>query len=67
VLIPGVIDTSVIYQTIGHAGTKEFSSAEHFKSGPVQKARNAAKLLISIFDEFLKYESGGFAAIKKMS
>lgn len=65
-LAPGVIDTPMIHQIIDYVDAKEFPSVERLKNGPIQKAEDAAKLLVNTFDELLKYESGSFIDIRKI-
>jgi NAD(P)-dependent dehydrogenase (short-subunit alcohol dehydrogenase family) len=66
-LAPGVIDTSMVRHIINKVDDQIFPSAKKLKEGKIQTPREAAKLLISIFDTLLKYESGSFLDVRTMS
>ena len=65
-LAPGIIDTPMVRHIINKINEHEFPSVKTLKEGNIQTPREAALLLISIFDKLLAYESGSFLDVRTM-
>lgn len=65
-LAPGVIRTPMVEHIIEEVDDTLFPSAKRLKENPIQTVDEAAKNLIDIFPQLLKYESGSFLDVRTM-
>ena len=66
-LAPGIIDTPMVRHIINKVDDLTFPSAKKLKESHIQTPKEAAQLLISMFDKLLKYESGSFLDVRTMN
>ena len=65
-LAPGVIHTPMVQHIIDEVDDTVFPSVKQLKSGHIQTPQEAARNLITIFPQLLRYESGSFLDVRTM-
>jgi len=65
-LAPGIIDTPMVRHIVNKVDHDLFPSAKKLKQQEIQVPKEAAKILLSVFDKLLEHESGSFLDIRTM-